>query len=70
MGLFDGLSRRVADRAREVSEEARERVEQAFALFPDVRLRREGNSVVVEATGLLRRWLSDARLRFASWKLR
>lgn len=70
MALFDGLSRRVADRAREVANEAIERAEAAFAQFPDVRLRREGDVLVIEAMGLMRRWMSDVRLRFALWRSR
>ena len=66
--MFERLVKRVAARAREVAEAARQEVETAFAAFPDVRLRRDGDSIVVEAMGLARRWISDARLRFAFWK--
>lgn len=70
MALFDGPSRRVADRARQLAEDARQRVEAAFAQFPDVRLRREGDTLIIEAMGLMRRWMSDVRLRFALWSRR
>jgi hypothetical protein len=67
MALFDELSRRVAERARAMAEATLDRAEAAFAEFPDVRLRREGDSLVIEAMGLMRRWMSDVRLRFAWW---
>jgi hypothetical protein len=67
MAQFDGLTKRVAARARNLADKTRERVELVFTQFPDVRLRREGDTIVIEAMGLLRRWLSDVRLRFALW---
>jgi hypothetical protein len=70
MALFDGLTRRVADRANELAEGVRDGIETAFTEFPDVRVRREGGTLVMEAVGLLRRWISDARLRFALWSRR
>lgn len=68
MALFDGLIRRVGDRTRKVAEEARERVESLMTQFPDVQLSRDGDTLVIEAMGLMRRWMSDARLRFALWR--
>lgn len=70
MALFDELTRRVADRANELAEGVRYGIETAFAEFPDVRVRREGETLVLEAVGLLRRWIGDARLRFALWSRR
>ena len=70
MALFDGLSRRVAERANELAERVRHGIETALTEFPDVRVRREGNTLVLEAVGLLRRWISDGRLRFAPWSRR
>ncbi|HXG81550.1 MAG TPA: hypothetical protein VNJ05_07095 [Sphingomicrobium sp.] len=70
MALFDGLARRVAQRAQGVADETRRRVEAMFTQFPDVQLRREGDAIVIEAIGLMRRWMSDARLRFALWSSR
>ncbi len=68
MALFGRLTRRVSARAQEIAEDARDGIEAAFAAMPDVRLRREGDAIVIEAMGLARRWLSDARLRFAFWR--
>jgi hypothetical protein len=67
MALFDRLGGRVALRAREVAEETLRRTEAVFAAIPDVRLRREGDTLVIETMGLARRWISDVRLRFAFW---
>jgi len=66
--MFERLMARVEASARETVEAARRNVEAAFAAFPDVRLRRDGDSIVIEAMGLARRRLNDARLRFAFWK--
>ena len=66
--MFERLVARVEGKARDAAEAARRNVEAAFAQFPDVRLRREGDTVVIEAMGLARRWLSDVRLRFAFWR--
>ena len=70
MALFDGLARRMADRARELADDALDRAEALCSQFPDVRLRREGDTLVIEAMGLMRRWMSDVRLRFALWSSR
>ena len=67
MALLDRLVERVEAKAREAAEVARRKVEAAFVQFPDVRLRRDGDSIVIEAMGLARRLLSDVRLRFALW---
>lgn len=68
MALFDRLSRRVAERAREMADEALARAEAAVAQFPDIRLRRDGEALVIEAMGLIRRWMNDVRLRFMLWR--
>ena len=70
MALFDKLMRRVADRTGELADGIRDGVETGVAQFPDVRVRREGDTLVIEAIGLLRRWVGDARLRFALWRWR
>ena len=70
MALFDGLARRMADRARELADDALDRAEALYSQFPDVRLRREDDTLVIEAMGLMRRWMSDVRLRFALWSSR
>ena len=67
MALFDGPRRRVDDRANELAEGVRDRIETAITEFPGVRVQREGEALVMEAVGLLRRWISEARLRFALW---
>jgi len=60
--LIEGASA-LADRA------ARERVRaiatQWRAKVPDAQVRERGNSVVVEARGLRKRWLIEPMLRFA-----
>jgi hypothetical protein len=66
--MFERLVARVEDKAREAAEATRRNVEEALAQFPDVRLRRDGDTLVIEAMGLARRWLSDVRLRFAFWR--
>jgi uncharacterized membrane protein len=68
--MFERLVKRVEERARDAAETARRNVEKAFAAFPDVQLRIEGDELVIEAKGLMRRWLSDVRLRFAFWRQR
>lgn len=70
MALFDGLARRMADRARELADGALDRAEALYSQFPDVQLRREDDTLVIEAMGLMRRWMSDVRLRFALWSSR
>ena len=70
MALFDRLARRVAERAQDLADEAVERAEAVFASFPDVRLRRDGDTLVIEGMGLMRRFMSDVRLRFALWSRR
>jgi hypothetical protein len=67
MALFDGLTHRIADRANELAEGVRDRIETAITEIPGVRVRREGEALVMEAVGLLRRRISEARLRFAIW---
>lgn len=66
--MFERLVARVEAKARDAAEMARRNVETAFAEFPDVRLKRDGDALVIEAMGLARRWLSDVRLRFAFWR--
>ena len=70
MALFDMLARRVAERARHLAAEAVERAQSAYTQIPDVRLRREGDTLIIEGMGLMRRWMSDVRLRFALWRSR
>lgn len=68
MALFDRLTGKIEARAREATEQARHAVKVAIAEFPDVMLRREGDALVLSGRGLMRRWLSDVRLRFAFWR--
>jgi len=70
MALFDRLAKRVEANARAAADAIRRKAEEAFAAIPDVRLRREGDTLVIEAMGLARRWLSDMGLRFAFWRAR
>ena len=66
--MFERLMARVEVSARETVEATRRNVEAAFAALPDVQLRRDGDSIVIEAMGLARRWISDVRLRFGFWR--
>ena len=68
MALFEQLARRVEERTRAMAEAALRNLETAIREIPDVHLRIEGDTLVIEAKGLLRRWLSDVRLRFAFWR--
>jgi hypothetical protein len=70
MALFDGLTGRVERRAKSMVEQARQRAEVAYAEFPDLMLSRDGDEIVISGRGLLRRWVSDVRLRFALWRNR
>ena len=66
--MFERLVARVEGKARAAAETSRRNVEAVFAAIPDVQLRVEGDTLVIEAMGLARRWLSDVRLRFALWR--
>lgn len=68
MALFDRLGARAARRAGEVADAALYRAEEALAEIPEIRLRREAGGLVIEAAGLARRKINDARLRFALWR--
>jgi len=70
MALFEKLTRKVDAKARAAVEATRRNLEAGFAAVPDVQLRIEGDTLVIEAMGLARRWLSDVRLRFAFWRRR
>lgn len=70
MALFDGLTQRVEQRAKDIAEQTRRLAESVFAGFPDIMLRREGDETVISGRGLMRRWISDVRLRFALWRSR
>jgi hypothetical protein len=66
--MFERLVARIEAKASAAAEAVRRNVEAAFGQFPDVQLRREGDTLVIEAVGLARRWLNDVRLRFAFWR--
>ena len=66
--MFERLVARVEEKTRDAAEAARRKVEAAFAQFPDVQMKVEGDTLVIEAMGLARRWISDTRLRFAFWR--
>jgi hypothetical protein len=70
MALFDKLTKRVETRAKAALDRGLGAVETAAAEFPDIMLHREGDQLVISGRGLLRRWLTDVRLRFAIWKQR
>jgi hypothetical protein len=67
MGLFDRLTERVEARAEARVRQVRERVGAAFGGIAGARIGIEGEDVVVESRGLVRRWLEDGRLRLAAW---
>ena len=67
IGLFDRLRERVDAQAEARVRQVRERVEAAFGGVAGARTRVEGEDVVAEARGLVRRWLEDGRLRLAAW---
>jgi len=62
--MFETMMRRVAARASAVAEGMLRAAEVAAAEFPDVKVEREGDAIIVSGRGLLRRWLGDGRLRF------
>lgn len=70
MALLDRLAEKIEARARAGAEVARKAVELAVAEFPDLMLSREGDELVISGRGLMRRWMSDVRLRFAFWRRR
>lgn len=67
MALFERLAKRVETRARNAVDGALGAVEMVAAEFPDIVSHREGDQLVISGRGLLRRWLTDVRLRFAFW---
>jgi hypothetical protein len=62
--MFEAMMKRVAARANAAAEDVLRAAEVAAAEFPDVKVRREGDAIVISGRGLLRRWLGDGRLRF------
>jgi hypothetical protein len=70
MTLFDGLARRVASQAGELANDKLTRAESLLSQLPDLLLRREGDTLVIEGIALMGRWISDIRLRFALWSKR
>jgi hypothetical protein len=68
MALFDRLSERVKERASQRVMEVIERMELAWSEVPGARAFVDGRNVIVAARDLRRRYLSDARLRFARWR--
>lgn len=65
--MFERLALRVEAKARDAVETAQRHVEDALAQLPGLRIRRDRGMLVIEAMGLVRRWLTDIRLRFALW---
>lgn len=63
MALFDRLTKRV----EAIAERRRRSVEAAWADVQGVTIHREADWLVLSGRGLVRRWLGDARLRFARW---
>lgn len=70
MAVLDKLKARVEAQAREIARQAVDGVAAAVREFPDIELSREGDALVVRGRGLMRRFLTEARLRFAPWDWR
>ena len=70
MALFEKLAKRAEARALETARTARDQAEAAFVRLPGAKLQREGDAVIVEGKGLVRRWLNDPGLRFINWSMR
>ena len=68
MALFEKMTAHIEKRARSLAERALRAAEATLAEFPDIMLHREGEELVISGRGLMRRWLSDARLRFVFWR--
>jgi hypothetical protein len=68
MAMFERLIGRVELRARAAVDHALGGVEQVAGEFPDIMVRREDDRLIISGRGLLRRWLTDVRLRFAYWR--
>jgi hypothetical protein len=68
MALFDGWASRVEQRSKEIAHHMSRMAETALTEFPDIILHREGDELVISGRGLMRRWQSDVRLRFAFWR--
>lgn len=65
MALLDGLKAQVEARARVLAAQVADGVAAALREFPDVEISREGNALVLRGRGLMRRFLTEARFRFA-----
>lgn len=65
MALLDKVKARVEVAARAAATRAVDGVVAAVTEFPDIEITREGDTLVLRGRGLMRRWLNEARLRFA-----
>lgn len=70
MALFGRLVERIEQRASTTVSHALDAVEAAVAEFPGINVRRDDDRLIVSGRGLVRRWLDDARVRFALRGLR
>lgn len=59
---------KLAMRARAAVERRARRIEQALRNISGLRVERDGGRVRVSGHGLRRRWLEEARLRFAGYE--
>lgn len=66
--MFKRLMERAEKRALDAAEATRRTIETALVEVSDLRVRSEGDTLVIEALGLTKRWLNDARIRFARWR--
>ena len=67
MALFERLTARVEAKAQKAAERMLRAAETGLAEFPDIIFHREGEELVISGRGLMRRWLGEARFRFAMW---
>lgn len=69
MALLDELGARVERHARTAAGEAISLVETALIDVPGIKVEREGDELAISGRGLMRRWLSDTRLRLVGrWR--
>lgn len=65
MAVLDKVKARVEAAARDAAAKAVDGIAAALREFPDIEISREGDALVLRGRGLMRRWLTEARLRFA-----
>lgn len=64
MALLDMLAERAGRHAGLVADRSLSLAQTAWAEVPSIKCRRDGDELIISGRGLMRRWLSDLRLRF------